>query len=270
MAIVTISRGTYSGAKVIAEKLARELGYPCVSQENIFSAAKDFGVPESELNAALIKPPSILRVSPGKRTAILNVIRASLLKLSHDGNLVYHGFVGHLLLGGVFHALRVRVIASMEYRIEAAMRRHAESREQAITRIRLRDKQSVYWSRFLYGVDWEDPDLYDVVLNIERITIDDAVQTLKQMTELESFKPDEATQQAFNDLLLGSMVWAELHMTPETQSADVRVEAKQGHVIITGSATSEQMVQAIPEVARRVKGVSGVSCEVGVGSHWFW
>lgn len=270
MAIVTISRGTYSGAKTIAEQLAGELGYPCVSQENIFSAAKDFGVPESEINAALIKPPSILRLSSGKRTAILNVIRAALLKLSHDGNLVYHGFAGHLLLGGVFHVLRVRVIASMEYRIEAAMRRHGATREQAVARIRRRDKQSVYWSRYLYGVDWQDPSLYDIVLNIERIRIDDAVQTLLQMTGLESFTPDEATRQAFDDLLLESMVWAELHLNPETQLADVRVEAKNGRVIITGSAGSEHVVRAIPDVARRVKGVGNVTCEVGVGSHWYW
>jgi len=270
MAIVTISRGTYSGAKTIAEKLAGQLGYPCVSQESIFSAAKEYGVPETELNAALLKPPSILRLSPGKRTAILNVIRASLLKLSQDGNLVYHGFVGHLLLGGAFHVLRARVIASMEYRIEAAMQRHNESRQQAIARIRFRDKQSIYWSRFLYGIDWQDPSLYDIVLNIERISIDDAVQTLMQMTELNSFKPDEATRQAFNDLLLGSMVWAEIHLTPATQSADVRVEAMNGQVIITGSADSEQIVRAIPDVARKVAGVGDVICEVGVGSHWFW
>lgn len=270
MAIVTISRGTYSGAKTIAEKLARELGYPCVSQENIFSAAREYGVPESELNAALIKPPNILRLSPGKRSAILNIIRASLLKLSHDGNLVYHGFVGQLLFGGVFHILRVRVIASLEYRIEAAMRRHGETREQAIARIRFRDKQSVYWSRFLYGIDWQDPSLYDVVLNIERISIDDAVQTIMQMTSLDSFKPDEDTRKAFEDLLLGSMVWAELHLTPATQSADVRVEAKNGRVTITGSANSEQVVRAIPDVAGKVNGVREVNCEVGVGSNWFW
>lgn len=270
MAIVTISRGTYSGAKTIAETLARQLGYPCISQENIFSTAKEFGVPEKELNAALIKPPNILRLSPGKRIAIMNVIRASLLKLSHEGNLVYHGFVGHLLLGGAFHILRVRVIASMEYRIAAAMRRHNETRQQAITRIRLRDKQSVYWSRFLYGVDWQDSSLYDIVLNIERISIDDAVETLMRMTSLESFQPDEVTQQAFADLLLESTVWAELHLNPATHSADVRVEVKNGQVIISGSAASEQIVCAIPDVARRVKGVSDVICEVGVGSHWFW
>lgn len=270
MAIVTISRGTYSGAKTIAERLARELGYPCVSQEDLFSAAKDYGVPETEINAALVKPPSILRFSPGKRTAILNVIRAALLKLSHEGNLVYHGFAGHLLLGGVFHLLRVRVIASREYRIQAAMARHGESREQAIARIGRRDKQSVYWSRYLYGVDWQDPALYDIVLNIERIRIDDAVRTLKEMTELESFRPDEATRQAFEDLLLGSMVWAELHLTPETRSADVRVEVENGRVVITGSAASEQVVGVIPDVARRVKGVGDVTCEVGVGSHWYW
>lgn len=90
------------------------------------------------------------------------------------------------------------------------------------------------------------------------------------MTTLDSFKPDAATQQAFADLLLESMVWAELHLTPATKSADVRVEAKNGQVVITGSADSEQTVREIPAVASRVKGVSAVNCEVGVGSHWFW
>jgi cytidylate kinase len=270
MAIITISRGTYSGAKSIAEQLARRLDYPCISQEQIFDATREFGIPETELNAALIKPPSTLRMSSAKRIAILNAVRAALLKSSRDGNAVYHGFAGHLLLGGVYHILRVRVIASMEYRIHAAMKRHNETSDQALSRIRVRDKQSIYWSRYLYGVDWQDPSLYDVVLNLERISIQGAVETLILMSELNEFKPDGMQQQAFDDVFLGSMVWAELHRDPRTRPADVRVEAKNGHVIITGNAHNEQMVHDITDVAQRTEGVTAVTCEVGVGSHWLW
>jgi osmotically-inducible protein OsmY len=76
--------------------------------------------------------------------------------------------------------------------------------------------------------------------------------------------------QAFEDLLLGSRVWAELTKDPRTHSANVRVEASKGSVTITGDAGSDQVVQAVSEVATGVEGVTDVECEVGIGSHWFW
>lgn len=270
MAIITISRGTYSGGKTIAEKLAVRLGYPCVSQENIFAAAKAFGIPECELSAVLIKPPGFWKLVPGKRSAILNVIRTALLTMSNGGNVVYHGFAGHLLLSDVSHVIRARVIASMVYRIRAAMLRHEENQEQAIARIRSRDKQSIYWSRFLYGVDWQDASLYDVLLNLERLSIDGAVELLAHMTELDEFKPTEASLHAFDNLLLGSTVWSELSKDPRTQSANIRVTSTMGHVTITGDAESDQVITALSEVAQRVDGVKDVSCDVGIGSNWFW
>lgn len=84
--------------QTVAEDLAVRLGYPCVSREDIFNAAREFGVPESELSSALVKPPGFLLQSPGKRITVLNIIRSALLRMSRGGNRVYHGFSGHLLL----------------------------------------------------------------------------------------------------------------------------------------------------------------------------
>ena len=53
MAIITISRGSYSGGKAVAERLSEKLGYPCISKEIILDAAEEFGVPEEQLVAAL-------------------------------------------------------------------------------------------------------------------------------------------------------------------------------------------------------------------------
>ena len=270
MAIITISRGTFSGGKAIAEELAGRLGCPCVSREIIFDAAKEYGVSEAELNNAFITPPRFWKQAPGKRFALLNLLRAALLNLSKDGNLVYHGFAGHHLLRGVSHVLRVRVIAGMEYRIKTAMEFRTVTRDQAVAMIRKRDRQSSNWARFLYGVDWQAPFLYDVILNHERISVKSAAETLVHMTELEEFKPTDASREAFADLLLGSRVWAALFKDPRTRSANIRVEARKGHVTVAGDADSEQIVDAIRDVALRVEGVKGVTCDIGVGFNWLW
>ena len=54
MAIITVSRGTFSGGKILAERLAERLGYPCFSREEIMQdAAKSFGISENELSSAI-------------------------------------------------------------------------------------------------------------------------------------------------------------------------------------------------------------------------
>jgi len=270
MAIIAISRGTFSGGKAIAESLAARLGCPCISREIINDAAKEFNIQATEFDAALAKPPGFWMQIPGKRVALLNYIRAALLERSKAGGLVYHGFAGHLLLTGVPHVLRVRVIASAEYRIKAAMELLDLNRERAIARINRDDAQSDRWARSLYRLEWREPSIYDVVLNLERITIDGAVQTLAQMTDLPEFKPTGESMHAFHDLLLGSKIWAALSKDPRTHSANIRVEAHDGNVTIAGDASSDAVLKAIPVVASLVKGVGQVHCEVGIGSNWVW
>ena len=42
MPIISVSRGTFSGGKHLAEELAQDLGYPCISREIITDAAKRY------------------------------------------------------------------------------------------------------------------------------------------------------------------------------------------------------------------------------------
>ncbi|MGO8880778.1 MAG: cytidylate kinase family protein [Desulfomonilaceae bacterium] len=49
MAIITISRGSYYRGREVAEKLAAQLGYECISREIILEASKEFNIPEIKL-----------------------------------------------------------------------------------------------------------------------------------------------------------------------------------------------------------------------------
>ena len=270
MAIVTISRGSFTGGVAVAEALAAALGYPCVSREVVRDAAVRSGVSEDRLQATLEEPPRFWEKTPGKIPSHLNLIRTALLRRAHDGDLVYHGYAGHLLLSGVPRVVRVRVISDDASRIRAAMRDHQLDEKQAAEFVRKLDVQLTKWTKFLYGVAWQDPALYDVVLNLEELSVEGAVATLVGMTRLDDFRATPDSRKALDDLLLASEVWSALTVDAHTRSANVRVSADDGSVFVTGSAGSDRVLTAIEAVAAAVPGVREVQSEVGVGGTWQW
>jgi cytidylate kinase len=188
MPIITISRGSYSRGRDVAEKLARELGYACVSREILLEASEQFNIPEIQLVHAIEDAPSILnRLTRGKERYVAYV-RAALLKRVQKDDVVYHGFAGHLLLRDVPSVLKVRIIASIEDRIQEVVRRDGVSEDQARERIARADEERQKWARHLYDVDPRDVRLYDMVVQIRPMTIDDAVGTIELAAQLPAFQ----------------------------------------------------------------------------------
>ena len=101
MSIITISRGSYSKGKEVAEEVAQTLGYECVSREILLEASEHFNIPEIKLVRALHDAPSILeRFTYGKERYIA-YITAAFLEHVHQDNVVYHGLAGQFFLKGV-------------------------------------------------------------------------------------------------------------------------------------------------------------------------
>ena len=188
MPIITISRGSYSRGKDVAERLARELGCECVSREIILEASEQFNIPEIQLVHAIEDAPSILdRLTRGTER-YLAYVRAALLKRVQKGDVVYHGFAGRLLLRDVPSVLRVRIIASIEDRIQEVVRRDGVSEDEARERIAKADEERRKWSQHLYHVDPRDVSLYDIVVQIRPMTVDDAVGAIKLAAQLPAFQ----------------------------------------------------------------------------------
>jgi cytidylate kinase len=270
MAIITISRGTLSGAKAVAEQAAAWLGYPCVSREVIVDAARECGIEEGKLVGLMEESPPYWKEAPGKRVAYLNAIVSALLERAEGGNLVYHGHLAHLLLHGIGHVLRVRIVANLEFRIRSLMEQEGMDREEAKAAIDKLDKHRARWAHFLYGVEWQDPSLFDVVFNLERMSVAGTVAAIVRLAESDDFKATRASLKAHADLRLGSQVWTALIRDERTKGSALRVSANDGQVMVVGSAASSRALEAIPEVAKSVSGVEEVHSEAGMGSDWFW
>jgi len=268
MAIITISRGTFSGGQTLAECLAEKLGYRCISREIIVGAARQYGAPLEKLSKALAEPPGFLERLTTERVHYLAYIRAAIYKEVRNDKVVYHGHAGHLLLRGIPNVLRVRVIADMEFRIKAAMERNNLNREKAIKFINDIDEKRVKWTRFLYHADWHDPALYDIVINLEHISIDDACGLVSYIASLDKFKSTPESQKIMEDMVLSTEVRAAVARDAGNADAGIEIEADGGVITISGTVGSLVEADKIREIVRKMPGVTEINSKMGISTHW--
>jgi cytidylate kinase len=263
MAIITISRGTFSGGKMLAEHLAERLGYRCEGREEILAtASKRYGVSQEKLLEAILRRPSAFRRFTYEREQYLAYIQAILCEHARADNLVYHGNAGHFLLKGVSHVLRVRIVAPMELRVRFVMERQQMLRDEVIKHIEKVDKQRIKWTKFLYGADWRSPELYDIVFNLETENILFISNMIEHAIQEEPFRTTLQSQKAMDNLALSSLVRAAVFSNSDTRDVNIMVEAEEGVVTIVGKAKRQDAIEMVENVVRNVPGVRELKNQV--------
>ena len=258
MSIITISRGSFSRGKEIAEKVAKQLNYENVSREILLEASDVFNIPEIKLFQAVHDAPSILgRFTFGRQRYLAHVESALLDHLKRD-NVVYHGLAGHFFVRGISHVLKVRVIADFEDRVKKKMEQEGAPRREAVEDLKKDDQERRQWSLKLYGIDTWDPSLYDLVLHIHKLTTDDAAEIICHTAGLRQFRTTPQSQRAMDDLALAARVKTRI----VAKYPNSKVSATAGDVLVhvEASETLEQKIlDDIECMAREVPGVSKVT-----------
>jgi cytidylate kinase len=258
MSIITISRGSYSCGKEVAEKLAQSLGYECLSRDILLEASERYNIPEIKLIRAIHDAPSILeRFTYGKEQYVA-YIRAALLRHVQKDNLVYHGLAGHFLLQGVPHVLKVRILAGLEDRVKEEMKRENLSADEARRILLKDDEERRKWSLKLYGIDTWDPSLYDLVINIECITVDEAVEIIKCALKGHCFQTTPEAQKLVDQLSLAARV--EALLVQEIPS--VKVEVKDDEIFIDLKPALYEDEESMSRIKRLVGNVAGFDVKV--------
>jgi len=271
MAIITVSRGSFAGGQAIAQTLAQRLGCALLSREQLVQeAAADYGIAEQQLIEALEQPPRFWQHVHCERLAYIKCATAVLLDHAREGQLVYHGYFGHLLLCGLAHVLRVRVTAERSWRVRAAMEACEMTPRQANAHIDRVDKQRDRWAKLIYGVRWDDPSQHDLIVNVSRITIPSACEMIIKMSESERFRLTLQARKELEDQSLSCRVSAAMARHRQTRGAALQVIADGGKVVIAGNIASRKLIDAIPRIAEQVEGVRTLKCEVGMGRDWYW
>ncbi|RJP95625.1 MAG: cytidylate kinase-like family protein [Desulfobacteraceae bacterium] len=261
MSIVTISRGSYSRGREVAEKLAAELCYECLSREIILEASEQFNIPEIKLVRAIHDAPSVLDRFTYGREKYIAFFRAALLKRLQKDNVIYHGLAGHAFLQQIPHVLKVRIIANLDDRIREEMKRENISADQARHILVKDDAERRRWSLALYGLDTWDQRFYDITLHLETMDVDDAVSVILHVLARPCFQTTLQSRELLDDLCLSAQVEAALVRDFPKATAD----AGKGvvYVSIRGSLVDEKTISAkVNRMAEKVAGVKKIHVNI--------
>ncbi|MGC8653479.1 MAG: AAA family ATPase [Candidatus Kryptoniota bacterium] len=262
MSIITISRGSLSATESLAKKVSEKLSWPVISREDVLSAADKYGIKESGLVQVsfLDESPHLLDKLSSRKKLYLTCFQTALFEFALNGSMIYHGHLGQFLLTRIPYVLRIMLTAPLEYRINALVKERGMSREQAKSYIKSIDEHRMKWSSFLYGVNWKDPIYYDLVLNIERMSLDLASDIIVESVSRKEFQPTAESTRLLKNLHLASLSKVYLQQSPRTRGSDVEIEADAdaGKLLVRGSCPTvgaKMWEDDIRNVLQKIEGV---------------
>lgn len=195
--VVTIARQHGTGGESIAESIAQELGFTLVDYDIIKRAAEQARTSPDviegatrhrnfltrilavmgEAGAGSSAPwvtPIALQASPlftsGDYRAL---VEQAIRDLAAQGGVVIVGHGAQLVLADRSDVLRVLVSGSVERRADRA-RAAGMSPDDAEQAIRKADNERIAYFREFYDAGWLDPSTYDLIMNTDRMRLDDA------------------------------------------------------------------------------------------------
>ena len=175
--------------------------------------------------------------------------------------MVYHGHVGHELLPGVTHVLKVLLTASLEFRVEQLRSRLKFDEGTARRQIEHRDKADTRRLMALFGNDWKDTSRYDMVLNLA-MGAEAASDLITQAAKLKVFEETPASKLAFENLVLASTAHAKLLGSRQFHNLSINLKADKGELVVSGLVPRTVSDGEIAKILKSVPGVSKVTMDL--------
>jgi len=190
---VTISRKAGAGGITIGEKLceylrqhdknAKTCPWTVFDKNLVEQVIKDHNLPEKvarfmsedKMNEVEDILEELFRIHPSKWTLVHKTTQ-TILHLAEMGHVILVGRGANVITRKLTYGFHVRLVGSISNRIEYMMEKFHLSEKQAIHVIKKRDQGRENYLKKYFGKDIDDPLLYDLVINTDHISCENAAQ----------------------------------------------------------------------------------------------
>ena len=263
MYFITFSRKMGTNGSEIARRVADQLGYNFYDTEAIEKAAQEMGFLK-DVKEIDEKAPSLFRRFFSQNPEVhLDRLHSIIYELASRGNAVLLGRGSHILLRSFKCALNIRVTASLENRIANLVGR-GWHREVAIKAIHKSDHDRGAFIKFAFGADWDNPELYDIVLNTDNLTVDMAANTVLHIAGSEEIKARSVDAMRSLEMMgLARRAEAALIEAGLKYGPSISV-LEPGRIQLSGVVRGEMIKTKAEEILRRVRGIQSIDNQVQV------
>jgi cytidylate kinase len=268
MPVIAMTREMGSGGREVAQRVAEEMGLALVLHEVVeHDLARRLAVPQIAIHRRFEGGAGLRdRWQLGTRR-LAHHTAEEILALAESDDVLIRGWGACALLRDVPHVVRVRVCAPVALRETRVMaRRRLDDRGAVRREIERNDAAHRRTVRAAFGVERDDPLLYDLVLNTERVSIETCARLVRQLTESPEFSATEVSRAILGDRALEARVRARLseRFTAGTGVTNIEARARAGRVILNGIAIHPALAAEAGALVGAIAGVEDVANRIEV------
>lgn len=268
MSLITISYSMGTEGLEIARQVAEELGVEFFDDHKLQEKVVDLGIRIEEIKALDEKEPGFFdRLLSRKPDIYLSFMESVVYSVAQHGEGVIVGHGSQTLLQDFGCAMHVLIHNNRDLRVQHLAEELGTSREAAEKMIRKSDDTLKGFFRYAYQREWDDPSIYDMVVNTEKMGGETAVKIIVAAARSDEMKACSLTAiDSMKRLSLTKVIKAEL-MKNDLFEYNLNIEVLEGGAVkITGSALTTQRKRRVLEVVKKVPGVSTVEMSLFVRS----
>jgi cytidylate kinase len=261
MPLIAMTLEMGSLGKDVAAAVSARVGKPVVHHEIIDPLADKMRLRKSHVIRWLDGMAGMWeRLTPDKTSLSIYTANET-LTLAESGNFaVICGWGAAHLLRPIQHVICVRVCAPMKLRVQRMMERlNTDDAEFVANEIKLSDEAHGAITRRHFGINWRDPEQYDLVLNTERVSIEECADEIMGLINDPGFQETEQSKQMLANVALENHVRATLRADPRTSKIQISITADKGDVTLAGLVDRDQEPVHASEIAATVPGVKQVN-----------
>lgn len=207
MAVITISRQYGAGGKTIGKKVAEELNYTFadtdivqkiaelakVSPGWVESVEKEAGGRLSRIVNKMVSKPLVDRILKDERGYIDEQIYIDYLvllisQLGEEGDVVFLGRGSQYILNDLPDAFHFLLINSYDNRVHFISETYNVSESKANAIVKHEDRRRINLYRKIGKQDYDHPELYHLVINMAKVSMDEALRLIVGMVTQEAAK----------------------------------------------------------------------------------
>lgn len=263
MAILTISRQIGSVDKEVTQKMADLWNYDYIDRQRILEDMRAQGPQWEELGKQFDEhTPTLWERYDRSYTGFVVLSQSIILNHALKDNVIIVGRGGNFLLREVPYSLNVRIVAPLNARLEAVMKRDSLSRGAAELLVAKVDKEMAGAVRRIYGRDIDDPAAYDLLFDVGVLPIQEIFTAIRAALET---KDKLKTPEAENDLRMKALarkVRAGIAINPTFYIPVFDVIPGKDRLLVTGIVHNSEEHRKVEEEARRLAGAVPVECSL--------
>jgi cytidylate kinase len=266
MPLVAMTREMGSLGREIAARLSERLRKRLIHHEIIDQLASKMRLRQSHVIRFLDGKSGVWERLTTDKTSLAIFTASETLDLAESGEVgVIHGWGAAHLLRWVPHVVCVRVCAPRTVRVRRMME-HLDTDDTKFVEneVRLSDEAHSAITRRRFGIDWRQPEHYDLVLNTERLSMDECVDEVEDLLDDPGFQESGESMQALANFSLEARVRAALRQDPRTRTALITIAADRGRVTLSGILEPGLELRDVLEVAASVAGAKDITNDLRV------